>query len=62
MAAYYLYRETPLHGWEILCQRPVLGPADGELIELDVQWYGQAIAERDRRNGKQGAEQGALPL
>lgn len=55
---YYLSRSCPLDTWRIVTEQP----AEGEWIELDVQFYSQAIAERDRRNGKQGAEQGVLEI
>lgn len=56
--AFYLSRPCPLDTWRVVTEPPT----EGEWIELDVQWHSQAIAERDRRNGKQGAEQGSLPL
>lgn len=65
MAPYYLYRLTPLHDYQVAELRPDgLPTAIGDIVMLPdtVQFYAQAIAERDRKNGKQGAEQGALPI
>lgn len=62
---YYLYRETPLHDWRVVTESEALNmPAHpGEWMDLTgCYYYGQAIAERDKRNGKGGAEQGILEI
>lgn len=56
--SYFLSRSCPLDTWRIVTERPT----EGEVIELDVQFYGQAIAERDRANGLVAGEQGSLEL
>lgn len=55
---FYLTRSCPIDTWRVV-QEP---PTEGEWIALDVQWYQEAIAERDKANGKSGAEQGSLPI
>lgn len=58
MPTFFLTRSCPIDTWRVVTEQPT----EGEWIELDVQWYGEAIAERDRMNGKGGAEQGSLPI
>lgn len=58
MAPYFLTRSCPIDSWRIVTERP----AEGEVIELDVTWYGEAQAEADRRNGTTEATQGRLML
>lgn len=57
---FYLTRSCPIDTWRIVTEQPT----DDEWIELPdtVQFYGQAIAERDRLNGKGRADQGSLPI
>ena len=62
---FWLYRETPLHDWEVVShwEAPVSGSTAGEFIPLPgVHWYSQAIVERDRENGKGEGQQTGLPL
>lgn len=69
MTTYYLHRLTPLHEWQVMpClstsnTTATIFPIEGETISLpDVERYGQAQAEADRRNGKMEGEQGVLGI
>lgn len=61
---FYLYRETPLHSWEVVGQYEVVsGNTAGEFLALpDAHWYSQAIEERNRKNGRGEGQQEALSL
>jgi hypothetical protein len=57
--SYFLTRPTPIDNWRVVTE----APDEGEVIALpDCQWYSQAQAEADKRNGKGKSEQGVLGL
>ena len=61
---FWLYRDSPLDSWEVVGRYAVvIGSTDGEVIPLpDAHWYSQAIAERERMNGKGNGEQCVLQV
>lgn len=70
---YYLHRETPLHNWDVYqyftgeirrvgVERRGAHKKTGEIIDLDCEWFSEAQAEADRRNGKQDGGQEVLPI
>jgi hypothetical protein len=69
ISIFYLHRLTPIHDWQVMADGTqtvgyLMGrPTEGEIMELPgCHWYSQAIAERDRMNGKGEGEQAGLPI